>query len=423
MPAPKLRTYRLADLGCKVNQYETQLMAEKLEAAGLRPAGSDETADLCVVNTCAITGTAAAKSARAVRRLRRGNPGALLVVAGCAVSASGKEAVLQRTGADLALEQHEKLDLPGVPVTPSRQIGGISRFDSHRRAFLKVQDGCQSFCSYCIVPHLRGDPRSRPLEEIRREAAALQQSGHRELVVSGVHLGLYGRDLPGSPPLATAVAAVVAAAPDCRVRISSLDPSELDEQLLELMAAEPRICPHLHLPLQSGDDRVLRAMRRPYDSARFLEAAERARRHLDSPGITSDVIVGFPGETDEAFANTVEVCRRAALARLHVFPFSPREGTPAATMPDQVPAGRTRARVGELIAAGAQLAAGFAQGLVGREEFVLAEERLEAGRVGGYCSRYVRVAFDCPRPQIGSLYRVTLTAAKEGELQATLAER
>jgi threonylcarbamoyladenosine tRNA methylthiotransferase MtaB len=421
MPGRKPRTYRLADLGCKVNQYETQLIAERLEAAGLVPAAAGRPADLCLINTCAVTAAAAAKSARAVRQARRRNPGTLVVVAGCAVSAAGRKAFLKRTGADLALSQDQKLDLPGLPGIRPHSAGavpeGISRFDSHRRAFIKVQDGCDSFCSYCIVPRLRGPSRSRRIESIAREAAALEAHGHRELVISGVHLGRYGRDQEGTPGLADAVQQVLQSARRCRVRLSSLDPSELGERLLELMAAEPRVCPHLHLPLQSGDDDVLRRMGRGYDSAGFLETVERARSALPDPGITTDVMVGFPGETEAAFRHTVELCRRARCSRLHVFPYSRREGTPAAEMPDQVPAALATERAAELAATGRELAAEFARELIGREEFVLAEEELPGGIVAGYCSRYVRTAFDCARPRTGVLYRVKLTAAQGGELK------
>jgi threonylcarbamoyladenosine tRNA methylthiotransferase MtaB len=410
----RLRTYRLADLGCKVNQYETQLIAEKLEAAGLRPAPPDAPADLCVVNTCAVTSTAAAKSARAVRQARKRNPGSLVVVAGCAVSASGREEALRRTGADLALDQAEKLDLPGLPAADSSPEH-ITRFDAHQRAFLKIQDGCRSFCSYCIVPHLRGPSRSRPIEDVRREAGALEGSGHRELVVSGVHLGLYGRDLPNRPSLAAAVAAVIESAPGCRVRISSLDPSELDDELLEMMAAEPRVCPHLHLPLQSGDDGVLERMRRRYTSSEFLDVVARTRARLVNPGITTDVMVGFPGESDEAFGNTVRVCRRARLSRLHVFPYSQRKGTPAATMPHQVPGQVAKQRAAELIAVGRELSAAFAGELVGSREVVLAEERLEGGRVGGYSSRYVRTVFPDTGVELGELHEVSLSGSSGPE--------
>jgi threonylcarbamoyladenosine tRNA methylthiotransferase MtaB len=417
----RLRTYRLTDLGCKINQYETQLIAEKLEAAGLLPAADGQSADLCLVNTCAVTGTAAAKSARAVRQLKKRNPGALVVVAGCAVSAAGKNQVLARTGADLALAQAEKLDLPGLPLDPvARAVDGISRFDCHQRAFIKIQDGCGAFCSYCIVPYLRGSSRSRTLENIRREAASLAGNGHRELVISGVHLGLYGRDLRDAPSLSRAAQVVLEAAPACRVRLSSLDPTELGDDLLELIAAEPRLCPHLHLPLQSGDDGVLARMRRHYNSSDFLEVIARTRARLDDPGISSDVMVGFPGESDAAFENTMAICREAHFSRLHVFPYSPREGTPAATMPEQVPSPVAKERAARLIALGEELAGEFARSLVGRSETVLAEEHLDDGRIAGYSARYLRTAFRHKNAHLGELYEVKLLEAEGPELVAEL---
>jgi threonylcarbamoyladenosine tRNA methylthiotransferase MtaB len=413
-----MRTYRLTDLGCKVNQYETQLLAERLEAAGLVPAEHEEPADVCIVNTCAVTATAAAKSARAVRQLRRRNPGALVVAAGCAVTAAGREEILRRTGADLAWTQDAKLDLPGLALKHAAPAPlTITRFDAHCRAFLKVQDGCDARCAYCIVPSLRGPSRSRPAAEVCREAACLDASGHRELVLSGIHMGLWGRDLPRQPGLASLVTKVLAAAPGCRVRLSSLDPSELAPELLDLMAAEERLCPHLHLPLQSGDDEVLAAMRRRYNSAGFLAAVELAAAKLSRPAITTDVMVGFPGEDRDAFRRTIDVCRRAALSRLHVFPYSPRRGTDAAGFPGRCSTAELRSRADELIAVGAELSASFAAGLAGTDEEVLAEERLSGDLVAGYSRRYVRVRFPCPAPRLRRLYRVRLLEALGGEMR------
>ncbi len=415
----ELRTYRLTDLGCKVNQYETQLIAERLEGAGLRPAAEGQSADLCLVNSCAVTSAAAAKSARAVRQLRRRNPGALVVVAGCAVSAAGKDDILGRTGADLALAQDEKLDLPGLPQAPG-PAGHISRFEGHCRAFMKIQDGCDSFCAYCIVPRLRGAPRSRPLDEIRAEARALEAGGHRELVLSGVHLGLYGRDIEGKPSLADAARAMLGAAPRARLRISSLDPAELSDELLELVASERRVCSHLHLPLQSGDDGVLGAMRRHYTSAEFLRVVAKVRARLDRPGITTDVMAGFPGESAAAFKNTLDLCRRAAFSRMHVFPFSAREGTDAARLPDQVPAEVAKRRAAELVELGAELAAGFAAGCVGGTEEVLAEELLDNGTTAGYSARYMRTYFTCEDSRLREIYRVKIERAEGPDLYGSV---
>ncbi|MHC4917001.1 MAG: MiaB/RimO family radical SAM methylthiotransferase, partial [Planctomycetota bacterium] len=344
--------------------------------------------------------------------------------AGCAVSADGCEEVVARTGADLALTQEEKLDpeLPALAAllgraSPPPRTGGITRFDAHCRAFVKVQDGCDAFCAYCVIPRLRGAPRSRPLREIRREAEDLAESGHRELVVSGVHLGLYGRDLDGRPGLADVLRTVLDAAPRARVRLSSLDPTELDDEILGLAATEPRVCPHLHLPLQSGDAGVLRAMRRRYDPPGFLRAVDRARARLDRPGITTDVMTGFPGESDAAFRNTVEVCRRAGFSRMHVFPFSPREGTDAAGMADRVPTGVARDRAAKLVELGAESAAEFARGCVGNEEEVLVEEAPPDGSLAGYSARYVRTYFrtepDVPRR---ALCRVRIDRCEGGEI-------
>jgi threonylcarbamoyladenosine tRNA methylthiotransferase MtaB len=456
------RTYRLAGLGCKVNQYEAQLIAERLESAGLASAAPGEPADLCLVNTCAVTAAAAAKSLKLLRQLARANRGARVVAAGCLVSHLGREEALRRSGAHLALTQEEKLGpeaaalaglekgvrekrcqtpfvrstlkgrpgkrclTPFLPAGPFRQKvpdtffrGGISRFDGHARAFLKVQDGCAAGCAYCVVPALRGRPRSRALAEVAAEARRLAAAGHREMVLSGVHLGWWGRDLAGRTELADLVEAVLAAAPRARVRLSSLEATELSGRLLALAAGEPRLCPHFHLPLQSGSDAVLKAMRRRYSAAEFLAAAERARARLERPAITTDVMVGFPGESPADFAATLEVCRRAGFSRLHVFPFSPRRGTPAAELPGRVEPAEARRRARELIALGRELAAAFAAGCVGGTEEVLAEEAGRAGCLAGYSSRYLRTGVALGKgqaPRLREIYRVRVERAEGARL-------
>ncbi|HOX05070.1 MAG TPA: MiaB/RimO family radical SAM methylthiotransferase [Planctomycetota bacterium] len=432
-PPDSPRTYRIANLGCKVNQYEGQTLAERLEAAGLRSAADGEPAGLSLVNSCAVTAAAERRSLDAARELRRASPGGRLVLAGCLVSHLGREEALARSGADLALAQDEKAAWPGpaaeAPGTdgsrpspqPCGEPAGISRFDGHSRAFLKVQDGCAAGCSYCVVPALRGRPRSRPPAEIAAEAARLAADGRRELVLCGTHLGWYGRDLGRGLELADVVEAVLAAAPRARVRLSSLEAGELSARLLELAAGEPRVCPHFHLPLQSGDDVVLRAMNRRGRSGDFLAAVERLRGRLDLPAVTTDVIVGFPGEDRRAFARTLELCRRAGFSRLHVFRFSPRRGTPAAELPGRVPAAEGLARAGELKTLGQELAAAFASACVGRDEEVLAEKGRLAGLPAGYSARYVRTALRATGElavRARGLYRVRVGRAAGAELFA-----
>jgi len=380
-----MKTFRTATLGCKVNQYETREIEELLERGGLACAAEGAAADLVVVNTCIVTAEAARQSRQAVRRLARENPGARLVVTGC--YATGPERGDLEAIDGIALVAGDKDDLQRrlaqeLGLDADSLPRGISRFAGHTRAWVKIQDGCDQFCTYCIVPHARPKLTSRPAGEVVDEVRRLCASGHREVVLSGIHLGRYGEDLglPGAlPELVERLAGLGQLG---RVRLSSIEAPEVTGALLDVMAAHrDRVCPHLHLPLQSGDDGVLRAMGRPYTAAEFLERVARARDLVPHLALTGDVIAGFPGESDAALERTCEVVLRAAFSRLHVFPYSPRAGTPAAEMADQVPAGEKRCRAERLRQLGRELATEFAARLVGRRVTVLVEQ--VTGNAGG----------------------------------------
>src|SRR4051794_37246657 len=338
------RTCRLVTLGCKVNQYETQYVKEALEINGYREADDGEAADLCVVNTCTVTSEGDAKSRTAVRRLHQRNPGASIVVMGCYATrdsaAVAKLPGVVRVVTDKATLPTELADF-GVTTMPA----GITRFDDHQRAFVKVQDGCLLNCTYCIIPSVRPTLRSRPPAEIAAEVSRLAEAGYREVVLTGIHLGHYGLDLSRGRPKAEwcrlwhLLERLARLPGDFRIRLSSLEAAEARDDLVRVLAEQPRLCPHLHLCLQSGSDRVLARMKRRYRSAGFLERCRRIREALDAPALTTDVIVGFPGETDEDFEATCRVVREAGFARLHLFSYSPREGTPAAEWGQTVPPG------------------------------------------------------------------------------------
>ncbi len=407
-----MRTYRIETLGCKANAYDSQRLAEALEALGLVRA--DGPVDVCIVNSCTVTSTADRKSrkiaARAVRAAlaARGGArgGARVYLTGCYATASpdGAGAVPGLAGVYARDDWPALLrDVWGGPLPPDCDPAGdfgISSFGKRARAFLKIQDGCDAFCSYCILPHVRGKPRSRPLDEVHDEARRLLDAGFSELVLTGIHLGLYGRDLGGGVTLADAVQTVAATPGLGRLRISSLEGGEADETLLAAMA-HPAVCAHLHLSLQSGDADVLRRMNRHYTPEEFLDCVRRARRALARPAITGDVIVGFPGETDEEFENTVQVCRSAEFSRLHVFPFSPRPGTPAAGMPGRVPDGVVRSRVTRLTALGAELAERWAESFVGRTVRVVPERCDDDGILRGYTDRYVAITAPGTADRVG----------------------
>src|SRR5437762_5950831 len=321
------RTCRLQTLGCKVNQYETQYVKEMLELNGYREATEHETADLCVVNTCTVTHEGDAKSRQVIRRLAASNPAAAIVVMGCyATRAPAEVARLPGVVKVIADKQRlaEELGEFGVSHVPQ----GISRFDGHQRAFVKVQDGCLLHCSYCIIPRVRPTLRSRPPEEIESEVSRLVAGGCQEIVLTGIHLGHYGIDLSrgrakeGWCRLWHLLERLCRLLGEFRIRLSSLEASEVRDDLVRVLAKEPRICPHLHLCLQSGSDRILALMKRRYRRAGFVERCRRLRTALELPAISTDIIIGFPGETEADFEDTCQVAREVGFSRIHVLSFS-----------------------------------------------------------------------------------------------------
>ena len=391
--------YHTETLGCKVNQYETREIEQLLDRAGLARAGGDAEADLVVVNTCVVTAEAARQCRQRIRRMRRENPRARLIVTGCYAAGPERDQLQAIDGISLILADKDELRRRlADELAPQGNLptSGISHFSGHTRAFVKIQDGCDQFCSYCIVPQVRPVMRSRPADEVIDEVRRLIEAGHTEIVLSGIHLGRYGQDPSLTPALAELLRRLAALPRLGRLRLSSIEVAEVDDALLEVMAERrDRICPHLHLPLQSGDDAVLAAMRRPYTSGQFLQGVDRIRDRLPDVALSSDLIVGFPGETDQAFRQTCRLCRQAGFSRLHVFPYSARPGTPAAEMPDQVPAEVKRSRSDRLRKLGHELAARFAAGLVGRKVTVLAErttrdESPDGWWAEGFQEHYVR---------------------------------
>jgi threonylcarbamoyladenosine tRNA methylthiotransferase MtaB len=398
-PAARPRLCRVVTLGCKVNQYESQHIKEALEAAGYREAGPGERADLCLVNTCTVTAEADAQGRQTIRRLARDNPGAAVVVTGC-YATRDPEAVARLDGVTHVLPDKTHLAEGLRPFGVARLPAGVDRFDGHRRAFVKVQDGCLLTCTYCIIPRVRPGLRSRGPEEIAEEVARLVAAGHQEIVLTGIHLGHYGIDLSRGRPKSAwcrlwhLLGRLDRLPGHFRVRLSSLEAAEVRDELVRALADSPRAVPHLHLCLQSGSDRVLERMRRRYRAAGFLQRCRRLRQALDAPALTTDVIVGFPGETEGDFEATCRVVREAGFARLHVFPFSPRHGTPAAGYPDRVPPAVVAARRERLRWLERELAESYQRGLLGRRLEVLVEG--PAGRPGwvqGTSCRYVPVAF------------------------------
>jgi threonylcarbamoyladenosine tRNA methylthiotransferase MtaB len=425
-------TFRVETLGCKVSRADAALVERSLVAAGLRPAGDGERARLCVVCGCAVTGVAEGKSRRALTRIRRENPDAVVVAAGCIAARLGEPDGAPRGRADgagrakavrpqvdvalpperageivAALERTGHIDLLRAAadgIAPGAAVSG-----ARTRAVLKVQDGCDWGCSYCIVHRLRGPMRSRPIADVLDEARKLVDEGHPELVLAGIRLGSY-RDASRAP--AGGIAALVRGLLSLcerglvRVRLSSIEPVDFDLELAAIAASDAGLCPHFHLPLQSADDEVLAAMNRPYRRAEYGRLLDEVRARVPDVAITTDLIAGFPGESAEAHRRTVEFVACAGFARVHAFPFSPRPGTPAAAMDGQVPVGEARRRARQLIAAGARSARAYHATFVGTALAVIVEPGDADGQLAGYSERYARVRFRGPAGLVGTVQRV-----------------
>ncbi|MEM1063133.1 MAG: tRNA (N(6)-L-threonylcarbamoyladenosine(37)-C(2))-methylthiotransferase MtaB [Planctomycetota bacterium] len=404
------RTCRLVTLGCKVNQYETQLVKESLERNGFREAVGDEPADLCVVNTCTVTHTGDSKSRQIVRRLARQNPDAKTVVMGCYATNDPEAVAALPNVVEVVTDKRELPDVFGrLGVGP--MADGITRFDDHSRAFVKVQDGCVLRCTYCIIPQVRPGLRSRTPEGIRDEVRGLIDAGYREIVLAGIHVGHFGVDTTrkksGKPPFRLwHLFRMLDEIPgDWRMRLSSVEAAEIDDDFISAAADCEHLCRQFHPALQSGSNGVLKRMRRRYTVEKFLAKVDRLRDRLGDVALTTDVIVGFPDETDAEYAETVETCRRADFMKVHVFPFSRRRGTPAFDMPDQVPDPVRKERVRHLGEVERDLAIDFYRRQIGRPLEVLVERTHESkpGVVRGTDRTYAPVEMPGDAADIGKL--------------------
>ena len=399
-----MKTVAFHTLGCKVNQYDSQAMLELFEQAGYQPGDFDQPCDVYVVNTCTVTGTGDKKSMQAVRRARRLNPAADIIVCGCMAQRDG-EKLLADTDARLILgtarraeivtllEQAQREHTRLCAVTDVRRAAFepllITHQEGRTRATLKIQEGCDRFCTYCIIPYVRGGIRSRSVQDVRDEAARLAQAGYREIVLTGIHLTSYGRDLKNGDTLLSVIRAVHDIAGVERIRLGSLEPVIATADFARALGEMPKLCPQFHLALQSGCDSVLRRMRRRYDTAAFRESAQALRAVFPDCALTTDVMRGFPGETDAEHRQSLDFCREMRFARMHVFPYSEREGTAAATMPDPVPRHIREERARELIALGAGMAEDYRRAQLGTVRRVLFEQCAEGVSVG-YTPEYMR---------------------------------
>jgi len=413
---------RLESIGCRLNIGEIDAMARGLAAAGHRVVGPGEKADLCILNTCTVTSIASRKSRQLIRQLRRDNPESKVIVTGCEAEiaphetrATGVDLVVGNADKDSLLELAEAGGLLDTPhVDPDAQVLFEPGDTTRTRAFLKVQDGCDNRCTFCIITVARGAGRSVPVNTVLNEVRDLRQLGYREVVLSGVHLGSYGHDLGDRRGLQYLVERVLAETDVERLRLSSLEPWDLDAKFFEAFS-NPRLLPHLHLPLQSGCDETLKRMVRRTSRAEFSALVADARRAVSEIAISSDIIVGFPGETDEEFEQSVDLVEELAFSRLHIFRYSRREGTPAAKMSAQVPGPVVRERSRRMHQLAADLEHRFNSKLVGRTADVLwetAEDHGDVLRWSGLTPNYVRVTATTT-PDEDLLNRITPTEITE----------
>lgn len=428
------RRVALATLGCKVNAYDSAAIADRLRARGCQIVPAEAVADVVIVNSCTITDTADAETRQLVRRVRRANPAARVILTGCFARtqpavAAGLSAVdfvvsLDRLDALVEAAIAARPAIPRVEVgrlrrEPVLRAGGARTFTGRTRAFLKVQDGCDLFCTFCIVPLARGRSRSLAPRAVLDEMAALGRAGFEEVVLTGVHLGGWGQDLRPARDLGWLLDRLAEQAAVSRIRLSSIDPHEVTEALVRRLAASPIFCPHLHVPLQAADDTVLSRMRRRYDVALARDRLAMIRELLPDAAIGTDLIAGFPGEDDAAFARTLAFVEESPLSYLHVFPYSVRRGTTAAKLDGHqrpaVIAGRARA----LREADARKRRAFARRFAGREGEVLVEHRRDrrTGTLVGYTRNYLRTRLAGPDAWMGRRITVRLRVHENGEVR------
>ncbi len=452
-----MKTVKLITMGCKVNQYDTQSMQETLLHNGYTVVEDTPRADLYLINTCTVTNAADQKARQVIRRALRENPDAKVLVTGC-YAESDRGAIEQIPGVTCVFGNREKADfqtyldaldaeMPRLPTTPktllplqpvqhdavrehARFSSGVSSAGKRTRALIKVQDGCSAFCTYCIIPYVRGRMTSRPLADIVEEARRIADNGIKEIVITGVHLGAYGLDTGRDKNIADILEQIHGIEGIARIRFSSIEPMYFPDILAERMAALPKCMPHFHLPLQSGSDNILRRMRRRYTTAQFAHLVEKLRTlFTDDVGMTTDIMVGFPGETEVDFETSLRFVEQIGFSQLHVFRYSPRKGTPAATYEDAVSPHVSAARSRAMIQLGERLGTAFRRRMLGKHAELLVEDSREGkaqNHLTGFTDNYLRVLVDTsdsstktgpktgPETWINDILRVKLTAM-EGE--------
>ena len=422
-------------LGCKVNQYDSDAMRSLFLSRGYTATEKD--ADIYVINTCSVTSIGDKKSRQLIRRIRREHPGAIIAAAGCYAQLSPEE--VAAAGCDVVVGNQNRARIvdyieeaaagrAGSHVVDIMQVAEFENLtvtpegEEKTRAFVKVQEGCDNYCTFCIIPYARGRLKSRRPDDAVAEVMLLAEKGYREIVLTGIHLGNYGVDLRDGTRLSTLVERLLAIPGISRIRLGSIESVEVSDELIRILQTERRVCRHLHLPIQSGSDAVLARMHRHYRLAEFKKLISTLREKIPGLALTTDLIVGFPGETEALFEETLETLRELKFSGIHVFPYSPRTGTPAASYPDQVSPAVKKERVHRVEEMETEIATAYRRTFLGKSVRVLAEE-LRGGRWEGVSDEYIRVSFTGEGIEKGGLYEVCVTGLTEEGMEGEVTVR
>ena len=427
-----MKKVALHNLGCKVNAYETEAMQEMLEHAGYEIVPFQEGADIYVINTCTVTNIADRKSRQMLHRARKMNPDAVVVAAGCYVQAQAEKQVIDPC-IDIVLGNNKKQDLltalqayeeahgdlrEVIDINHTKEYENLhlTKQGEHTRAYIKVQDGCNQFCSYCIIPYARGRVRSRAKEDVVAEVTDLAKNGYQEVVLTGIHLSSYGIDFENEDNLLSLIRAVHEIEGIKRIRLGSLEPRIITEEFVQAIAALPKMCPHFHLSLQSGCNETLKRMNRRYTSEEFYEKCEILRKYFEKPALTSDVIVGFPQETEEEFETTYEFLKKICFYETHIFKYSKREGTKAAVMQGQIPEQIKAKRSARLIELGEKNRRAYEESFLGKTVEVLVEEKSDVNGKEmwtGHTKEYMKIALESEKNLQNCILNVQIKDGRE----------
>lgn len=416
-------------LGCKVNQYESRCMSELLKKNGYEIVSDEENADIYIINSCTVTSSADQKTRQAVRRFKKNHPESIVVLTGCMPQAYPKDAqklsqadivIGNRTNGSIvgALDAYLKFGKRVVEIKLHEKgeefiSSPITHFDERTRAYLKIQDGCNRYCSYCIIPVSRGPIRSKKLEDIKAELCTLCENGYSEVVLVGINLSSYGRDIASSFPEAVKLACSVDKIK--RVRLGSLEPDHLTDEVIEELSKCEKLCPQFHISLQSGCDNTLKRMNRHYTAKEYADLCQKLRSHFKDCTLTTDVMVGFAGETDEDFEESLEFVKRIGFEKVHVFPYSVREGTKAAAFDGQIPKAVKHERCIKMIEETEKIRREFFFSLIGKTQDVLIESRTDGGYICGFSANYTPIKVKCGECLTGQIKKVKITAVSDDD--------